>query len=74
VQGWSLPGTQDEGVESIPVEPREQLVQELSAFVAALRSNGPMPVTASDGLAALAIADALTESARSGLPVVPARE
>ena len=57
----------------IPVEPREQLVQELEAFVSAVRDGCPMPVTAEDALAALAIADALTESARTGRPVTPAK-
>jgi predicted dehydrogenase len=57
----------------IDVEPREQLVAELEAFVAALRSGGPLPVSARDALAALAVADALTESARSSRPVVPER-
>jgi predicted dehydrogenase len=58
---------------SIPIEPREQLVQELAAFVAALRCGQPMPVSCDDALAALAIAEALTESARTGRPVAPER-
>jgi predicted dehydrogenase len=61
-----------EGVR-LPVEPREQLVAELEAFVAALKSGGPMPVSSRDALAALAVADALTESARTGRPVAPER-
>jgi predicted dehydrogenase len=57
----------------LPVEPREQLVSELEAFVAALRSGAPMPVSSRDALAALAVADALTQSARTGRPVAPER-
>ena len=52
------------------VEPREQLVQELTAFVDALRWGAPMPVSGEDALQTLAVADALTESARSGRPVL----
>jgi predicted dehydrogenase len=55
----------------IPVEPREQLVLELEAFVTAVREGCPMPVTTQDALAALAIADAITLSARSGAIAVP---
>jgi predicted dehydrogenase len=58
---------------SIPVEPLEPLQQELAAFVAAIRDGAPPPVTAADALATLAVADALTESARTGLPALPAR-
>ncbi|HLF77681.1 MAG TPA: Gfo/Idh/MocA family oxidoreductase [Dehalococcoidia bacterium] len=58
---------------SIPIEQDEPLLQELTAFVAALRQGRPMPVTADDALAALSVCDALTESARTGLPVIPAR-
>jgi predicted dehydrogenase len=50
----------------IVVQHREPLLAELSAFVDALRSGGPMPVSTQDALAALQIADALTESGRSG--------
>jgi UDP-N-acetylglucosamine 3-dehydrogenase len=74
VQGWeaSRSRTETEPI-SINIEPREQLVEELSAFVASLRDGCPAPVTPEDGLAALAIADALTTSARSLLPVRPAQ-
>ncbi|HEY7270700.1 MAG TPA: Gfo/Idh/MocA family oxidoreductase [Dehalococcoidia bacterium] len=72
VQGWdaSRSAGAPEGMR-IAVEPREQLVQELSAFAEALRSHGAMPVSARDALAALAVADALTESTRIGRPVKP---
>ena len=53
----------------IPIERREQLVQELEAFVAAVRDGTPMPVSGEDALQTLAVADALTQSARSGKPV-----
>lgn len=55
----------------VPIEAREPLQQELRAFITSLREGTPMPVTAEDGLRALAIADALTESARTGMPVAP---
>jgi predicted dehydrogenase len=71
VQGWSLGSETVEPAATIPVEPREQLVEELTAFLDAVRGGTPMPVGADDGLAALAIADALTQSARSGHPVAP---
>ena len=58
---------------AIPLEAREPLAEELRAFVAALRDGAPLPVTAEDALAALAVCDALTQSARTGLPVAPAR-
>jgi len=72
VQGWSLVTDPDgDAAEIIPVEPREQLVAELDAFATAVRDGTPMPVTGTDALAALAIADAVTESARTGQPVRP---
>jgi predicted dehydrogenase len=58
----------------IPIEPREQLVQELSAFVEAVRRGAPMPVSGEDALQTLAVADALTLSARSGGPVQVRRD
>jgi UDP-N-acetylglucosamine 3-dehydrogenase len=72
VQGWQASRqAAGPGPVRIAVEPREQLVQELLAFVAALRDGCPMPVTGEDALAALAVADALTESARNGRSVRP---
>jgi UDP-N-acetylglucosamine 3-dehydrogenase len=50
----------------IPVTRHDQLEAELTAFVSAVRDGAPMPVSAEDGLAAVAIADALTKSARTG--------
>jgi predicted dehydrogenase len=72
---WSAPASRPSAAAvSIPVVPQEPLAAELSAFVAALRDGSEMPVTGADALAALAIADALTLSARTGRPVTPARE
>jgi myo-inositol 2-dehydrogenase/D-chiro-inositol 1-dehydrogenase len=53
----------------IPIQRREQLAAELAAFVEAVRSGTEMPVTGSDALKTLAVADALTQSARTGQPV-----
>lgn len=73
-RGWS---TSDEGaqdVESvITIEPQEPLRVELEAFVHALRSGEAPLVAAQDALAALAICDALTLSARTGQRVSPQR-
>jgi predicted dehydrogenase len=67
LQGWSLASAPEEGnAVPIAVEPREQLVLELRAFVEAVRTASPMPVTGEDGLAAVAVADAMTLSARTG--------
>ncbi len=59
------------GVTRVALEPVESLERELSAFVDAVRTGRPMPVGRRDALAALAVADALAESGRSGLPVRP---
>ncbi len=42
---------------------------EWAAFVTAVASGAPMPVTLDDGVAALAMAEAATQSAKSGKPV-----
>ncbi|WIY24299.1 inositol 2-dehydrogenase [Parasedimentitalea psychrophila] len=42
---------------------------EWAAFVAAITSGSPMPVTLDDGVAALAMAEAATKSAQTGQPV-----
>ncbi|MFV0359982.1 inositol 2-dehydrogenase [Tropicimonas sp.] len=44
---------------------------EWSAFVAAVLDGGEVPVTLDDGIRALALAEAATQSARTGRPVVP---
>jgi predicted dehydrogenase len=50
----------------IPIEKKEPLYEELSAFVNAVRSGSPMPVGNEDALAAIAVADALVQSGRTG--------
>jgi UDP-N-acetylglucosamine 3-dehydrogenase len=57
----------------VEVEQAEPLRLELEAFVAALRRQRPLPVQPGDALAALAVCDALTQSARTGRPVIPRR-
>ena len=42
---------------------------EWAAFVTAVNSGAPLPVTLDDGVAALAMAEAATQSAKSGQPV-----
>lgn len=42
---------------------------EWNAFVEALKAGGPLPVTLDDGVAALAMAEAATQSAKSGRPM-----
>lgn len=42
---------------------------EWNAFVEAMQNGSPMPVTLADGVAALAMAEAATQSAKSGQPV-----
>ena len=51
------------------VEPRATVVDVLRAFIAALRSGRPMPITGRDGLRAVEIADACYESAATGRTV-----
>jgi UDP-N-acetylglucosamine 3-dehydrogenase len=67
---WSIEAShhRDPSAE-IPIERQEQLELELSAFIEAVRNGEPMPVTGEDALQTLAVADALTESARTGHPV-----
>lgn len=66
-------GEEPAPAQELAVERHEPLVSELRAFVEAVRAGRPMPVTAEDALRALAIADALSESARTGRPVTPER-
>lgn len=55
--------------EEIAVQHSDQLEMELQAFVAAVSGGKPLDVTAQDGAIAVAIADAVTRSARLGRPV-----
>ncbi len=70
----NLRGDEPPPERTIELPQHEPLREELSAFLSAVRDHTPLTVTAADALATLAIVDALTESARTGQPVVPARE
>jgi predicted dehydrogenase len=76
-QAWpalaNLRGSEAGPVVRIPIETREPLEAELSAFVDGVRSGSALPVSSADALATLAIADALSESASIGMPVTPKR-
>jgi predicted dehydrogenase len=52
-----------------PIANREPLRVELEAFRDAITAGSPAPVPAEDGLAALAVAEALVRSGESGMPV-----
>jgi predicted dehydrogenase len=52
-----------------PIQNREPLRAELEAFRDAVLSGGPSPVSANDGIAALAVAEALVSSAVRNAPV-----
>jgi len=51
-----------------PIANREPLRAELEAFRDAVLAGGPPPVTAQDGIAALAVVEALVRSAEAGMP------
>jgi UDP-N-acetylglucosamine 3-dehydrogenase len=53
-----------------PIMNREPLRAELEAFRDAALAGGPPPVSARDGMVALATAEALVRSAEEGMPVV----
>lgn len=55
-----------------PIANREPLRAELEAFRDAVRDDRPAPVSAHDGMVALAVAEALVESSNSGEPVTVA--
>jgi len=55
--------------EQLPVEKREPLRVELESFVEAVRRGMQPAVSAEEGLAALAVAEALAESGKKHLPV-----
>ncbi len=52
-----------------PIANREPLRVELEAFRDAVANRGPAPVSAHDGMAALAVAEALVRSGETGMPV-----
>jgi predicted dehydrogenase len=53
-----------------PIASREPLRIELEAFRDAVASHGAPPVSAHDGIVALAVAEALVKSGETGLPVL----
>ncbi|MGH2633416.1 MAG: Gfo/Idh/MocA family oxidoreductase [Tepidiformaceae bacterium] len=55
-----------------PIANREPLRAELESFRDAILAGGPPPVTAHDGMVALAVAEALVASSESGMPVTVA--
>lgn len=57
--------------QTLPLTVHEPLAAELNAFAAALREEQPPPVSGEDALAALAVCDALTLSARTGRAITP---
>jgi predicted dehydrogenase len=61
-----LKGVSEGARREIPIEKREPLRNELEAFVRSVRDGTPVPVTADDGLAAMAAAEALVRAARTG--------
>lgn len=52
-----------------PIANREPLRVELEAFRDSVLAGGPAPVSARDGMTALAVAEALVRSGESGMPV-----
>ena len=57
--------------ESVPVGPRAALADQLRHFCGVVRGEEPPVVSGEDGLATLAVAEAVHESARVGRPVEP---
>jgi predicted dehydrogenase len=64
-----LKGVSEGPVHMLHVEKREPLRVELEAFARAVRDGTPVAVTADDGLAAMAAAEALVRSASTGASV-----
>ena len=64
-----LKGVSEGPVHMLHVEKREPLRVELEAFARAVRDGTPVAVTADDGLAAMAAAEALVRAARTGASV-----
>jgi predicted dehydrogenase len=67
----TVAGVSEGLMERAAVEKREPLRLEIEAFLRCVRDGGPPPVSADDALAAMAVAEALIESARTGAPVRP---
>ena len=53
-----------------PIANREPLRAELESFRDAVLAKGPAPVSAHDGMVALAVAEALVQSGELGMPVL----
>lgn len=64
-----LKGVSEGATHRIAIEKREPLRVELEAFARAVRDGTPVAVTADDGLAAMAAAEALVQAARTGSAV-----
>jgi UDP-N-acetylglucosamine 3-dehydrogenase len=64
-----LKGVSEGPSRAIAIEKREPLRTELEAFVAAVRDGTPVAVTADDGIAAMAAAEALVTAAETGASV-----
>jgi predicted dehydrogenase len=74
--GWParhLKGVSEGRRHEIAIEKHEPLALELEAFVRAVREGTPPEVSADDGIAAIAVAEALVRSARDGHAVELAR-
>jgi predicted dehydrogenase len=65
-----LKGVSEGPSRSIAIEKREPLRTELETFVAAVRDGTPVAVTADDGIAAMAAAEALVTAAKTGTSVL----
>ncbi|MFE7573154.1 Gfo/Idh/MocA family oxidoreductase [Streptomyces sp. NPDC057521] len=64
--------TVPDGVRTAPYADEDLTAAAIADFVAAVRAGAPAPVSVGDALAVQEIVEAGYESARSGLPVVPA--
>lgn len=68
-QGWAAQhhkGVREGAVVTIEIQKREPLRTELEAFVEAVRAGSPPAVSPDDGIAAIAVAEALVQAARHG--------
>lgn len=64
--------TVPDGVRTAPYEDEDLTAAAIADFVAAVRAGAPAPVSVGDALAVQEIVEAGYESARTGMPVVPA--
>ncbi len=68
-----LKGVREGPMRRIPIEKREPLRVELEAFAASVRDGTPVAVTAADGIAAMAAAEALVRAAGAGAAIAVGR-